>query len=63
MNVEITAAVVGAIAGGFVGLLMNELLPRLRINSVSESLSFKVEIRFGSRSTARVINESVFFNA
>lgn len=54
----LTTALIGALAGGLMSLLVNEFRDGWRLKRASDGLSLKPEGRTGSRVAARVRNES-----
>jgi hypothetical protein len=56
--VQVTAALIGALAGGLASLSVNEFRDWWRIKRTTSQLSFRPERRAGSRATARVKNDS-----
>ncbi len=58
LSERITAALIGALAGGLASLAVNEFRDWWRIKRATSRLSFKPERKAGSRATARVKNNS-----
>lgn len=58
MDVRATAAIIGALAGGLMSLLVNEVRDWWRIKRTTKGISLGAEKRAGSRVTARVKNGS-----